>query len=61
MNHVYHDYLERTGVGELLYYINLQRGYPETKQFAYDVFDEEIAYIDEFLGMELPDWRANRS
>lgn len=60
VNHVYHDYLERTGIGELVYYLNLRRGYPEmpadTERLLYEVFAEDIAYVEDLLGRELPAW-----
>jgi hypothetical protein len=60
LNWLYHDHLKRTGVGELLYYLNLRSGYPdmgpETKRFMLEVFEEEIRATAALIGQDLDLW-----
>jgi hypothetical protein len=65
LNEIYHDHLRYTGIGELLYYLNLQKGYPEmdSEMAAYllDVFESEISAVEELFDLELDIWRENIS
>jgi hypothetical protein len=62
LNRFYHEYLSGTGVGELLFYLNLRRGYPamddETKTFMLDVFEEDIRETEALIDADLDVWRA---
>lgn len=62
LNTFYHDYLEGTGIGEILFYLNLRRGYPDmdadTKVLMLDVFEDDIARTEELIGQDLDVWRA---
>lgn len=61
LNEIYHDYLRWTGVGELIYLLNLQTGYPEMseqmEQYLDDAFESEIAAVEELTGRDLSIWR----
>jgi hypothetical protein len=61
LNRLYHDHLENTGIGELVYYLNLRKGYPdmdpETKRFAFDVFSGVIDETETLIGRDLDVWR----
>lgn len=60
LNYFYHDYLKRTGIGELIYYLNLRRGYPdmseETREFVIDLFEDEIRDTEDVIDQDLSLW-----
>lgn len=61
INEIYHDYLRWTGIGELIYYLNLRTGYPEMsaemETYLAEVFESEIAAVEELTGKNLDIWR----
>lgn len=60
LNYFYHDYLKGTGLGELIYYLNLRRGYPdmseETREFVVDIFEDEIRNTENIIDQDLSLW-----
>lgn len=61
INEIYHDYLRRTGIGEVIYRLNLRRGYPEMgeemEQYLAKTFESEITDVEELIGRDLDIWR----
>lgn len=61
LNEIYHDYLRWTGIGEVIYYLNLQRGYPEMShemvQYLSEIFEPEISAVEDITGRNLDIWR----
>jgi hypothetical protein len=61
LNEIYHDYLCWTGIGELIYYLNLRVGYPdmdpEMKAYLTKAFESEIEAVEEIIGRRLDVWR----
>jgi hypothetical protein len=62
INELYHDYLKYTGIGELLYYLNLRSGYPpmddSMRSYLREVFEPEYDAIESLLDIDLDVWRA---
>jgi len=61
LNEIYHDYLRWTGIGELIYYLNLRQGYPEMSEemerYLSETFESEIAAVEDITGRNLDIWR----
>jgi hypothetical protein len=61
LNEIYHDYLRWTGIGELIYYLNLRQGYPEMseemEQYLAETFESEITAVEDITGRNLDSWR----
>lgn len=63
VNEIYHDYLQYTGIGELIYFLNLRTGYPEMdaemEAYLADAFESEITAVEELTGKNLDVWRED--
>ncbi|MBV0923116.1 sulfotransferase [Halomicroarcula limicola] len=61
LNEIYHDHLRWTGIGELIYYLNLRTGYPEMdsemERYLADAFESEISAVERIIGRKLDVWR----